>query len=86
MERSFFTVAEYAERLGVPNDKVLFFIATEQLAAVNVAKDPNGRKRYRISADEIKRFETARATIQTPDTAPAPRRRRRKDTELEQFV
>lgn len=69
------TVRRYAELRGVGLDTVLHWIATGQLRAVNVAKNPNGlRPRWRIAADAIEAFEAAR---QVSPKAPAPRRRKR---------
>ena len=70
--KQFLTPPEYARRLGICEDKVLHWIQSGELQAINAAKKANGKRpRWRISLQEIKRFEAARTT------APPPPKRRR---------
>ncbi|MBM4069106.1 MAG: DNA-binding protein [Planctomycetes bacterium] len=68
------TPPKFAKLLGVDADKILAFIRTGQLAAVNLAVNPQGKPRYRIALADAERFLQSRAT--TPPAA-KPRRRRR---------
>jgi|GEM_PF-1468307 len=63
---------ELAQHWGIKVDKVLNWISSGQLKAVNVASSLSGRPRYRIDAQAIAAFKAVR----TPQ-APEPRRRRR---------
>ena len=70
-----FSVKELAERYVCSQEKVLDWIATHQLRAVNIARKAKGIKpRWRVSEADLLAFEEARAS--TP--APQPQRRRRK--------
>jgi hypothetical protein len=52
---------QYAERLGVKPDKVLAWINTGELRAVNTATFRGGRPRWRIPPDAIIAIENSRA-------------------------
>lgn len=58
---------DLAERWSVCVDKVLLFIRTGELRAFNVASPTSSRPRYRISIDEVRRFEE-----QTRSAGPSP--------------
>jgi len=77
------TPPELAARLRVKPSKVLGWIKTGELPALDVG---NGRKkpRFRISPEAIAAFEAAR-TSRPPAPAPAARRRRRTDPGVIQF-
>jgi hypothetical protein len=78
-----FKPAEYAEARGISVDKVLSWIRSGELQAINVAQSANGqRPRYRIATDAIERFETARSTCPTPATTP----RRVRNKPVKEFV
>ncbi len=51
---------DLAKRWGVAPDKVLQLIHSGQLRAVNLAINSEGVPRFRISEEEIKRFEASR--------------------------
>ena len=74
--------SEYAEARGIATDKVLSWIRSGELKAVNVALQRNGRPRYRISLDAIEEFEQRR----TPQPAPAPTPRRRREGHVREYV
>jgi hypothetical protein len=75
MTNDYLTPAEYAKQRGVAVDKVLYWIHTNQLGAINLAQRPDGRPRFRIPLAEIRRFEESRST--KPPIPKQPRRRRR---------
>ena len=68
---------EIAEMFGVKTTKVLHWIKTGQLRAVNIHLDPNGRKpRYMIATDDLRAFEAARSAVVNTSPSLAPRRRK----------
>jgi excisionase family DNA binding protein len=76
------TVAEAAETLRVDQRRVLSWIATKELVAMNVAEKPNGeRPRWRIAAAELDAFLARRQTTPLPAVA----RRRRQPMEVIEF-
>ena len=62
-----------ARRYGVSAEKIIGWIRSGELRAVNVAAKPSGRPRWRISESDIEHFEVRRAAVTTKTT-----RRRRK--------
>lgn len=50
-----------AKLWGISSDKILHWIRTGELQAVNVATDRSSRPRYLIDAQAIKAFEAARS-------------------------
>lgn len=71
--REFCTPPELAKRLGIATEKVLGWIKTEDLKAVNVATNLAGRPRWRIAASAVEDFFQARQNLAT---LPKPERRR----------
>lgn len=76
------TVPQIAERFGVKPEKIVAWIRTGELRAMNVAQRAGGRPRYRINPADLADFENRRAIIST--TKPAPRKRRH-DGDVIQF-
>jgi len=75
------TPPELAKLWGIDVQKVLHWIRSGELRAINAATDRNGRPRYLIDISDIAIFETARAV-----TPPTPRaRRRRTDPDVIEF-
>jgi excisionase family DNA binding protein len=73
----FLTPPQFAKRLGVSEEKILTWIHSGELIAVNAAVDADGdRPRWRIALEEITRFLNARAN-KPPEPKPPKRRRRR---------
>ncbi len=66
------TPPEYAKRLGVSPDKVISWIRSGQLRAMDGSTVPGGRPRYLIDEADIQAFEQSRAV-----TPPNKRIRRR---------
>ena len=55
-----------ADQLGVSPDVVRALIHSGQLAAINVAIDPQGRPRWKIDQDEVDRFKKRRGSAPAP--------------------
>jgi hypothetical protein len=70
-----------AAQWGVDVAKILHWIRSGELRAVNLATDPNGRPRYAIDQADILAFELSRQ-VQPP---PPRVRRRRADPAVHQF-
>ena len=81
IEREYFTPPETARLLGVKHDKILAWIKSGELAAVNLATRHGGRPRWRISRQALDDF-LARRAAKPP---PKPRRRRREPQNVIQF-
>lgn len=75
--------AEFAARHGCKVDKVLGWIDSKELAAINTAANPHGAKpRWRITEEAIADFERRRSTVVA---APSLSRKKRQDAEVIQF-
>ena len=78
---AYLTPPELARRYGVKPDKILAWIRSGELRAINLVERPGGRPRWKISEADLLIFEQRRAA-----TGPAPRtRRRRKDPAVIEF-
>ncbi len=64
---------ELARYWGIGADKVLTWIRSGELRAINAATKRGGRPRYLIDAKDIEAFEKIRSVTTTP---PAPRRQK----------
>jgi hypothetical protein len=79
--RDYCVPRDLAKRWGVCVDKVLRFIQTGELRAFNVASQESRRPRYRISMEEVRRFEEqTRAAAPPPAMKKEPHRRRKSPT------
>jgi len=77
------TPREIAESYGVNQSKVLAWIHSGQLRAVDVSSNPgSGRPRWRVSPAALADWEVSR-TCSPPE--PKARRRRRKDPDLVEY-
>ena len=56
------TPPQVAKMIGVKPDKILYWIHTGQLPAVNVAKKEGGRPQYAVTATGLDVFTTRRST------------------------
>jgi excisionase family DNA binding protein len=81
---SFLTVKQLAESLGCDPGKILNWIHTGELEAINVSESAAGRPRWRIAADAWERFQLVRSNRATA-TRSRPKRRRRDDRVIEFF-
>lgn len=75
MADRYLTPPALARQYGVNSDKVLAWIESGELSAVNVASRVGGRPRWRISAEAIAEFEARRAA-----KPPVKRRKRKRQT------
>jgi excisionase family DNA binding protein len=69
-----FSPPQLARQLGVDPSKVVSWIHSGELEAVNVAKSLGGRPRYRIGPVALERFLQRRSTARSPK--PVRRRKR----------
>ena len=67
------TPPKLAARWGIHVVKILTWIGTGELRAMQFATDKNGRPRYRIRLEDVEAFEQSRMV-----TPPADRQRRRR--------
>ena len=81
-ERTKLTPPEVARQWGVSIDKVLTWIRTGELRAVNLATRLSGRPRYRIDINDLRDFEQHRAVVPPP---PPQRTRKKPPTDVIQF-
>ena len=79
-EIRYHTPPEIGRRLRVKSEKVIGWIRSGELVAVNVANTGCRRPRYRISSIELEVFLSRRSAGPTPK---APRRRRRDESVIE---
>ena len=73
-EREFYTPPELGREWGTGSDKVLGWIHSGELPAVNFAASVGGRPRWRISRADAEQFLRSRSSTPAP---PAKTRRRR---------
>lgn len=72
------TPPEVAALLRVRGDKPLHWIATGELVAVNLAENPNGRPRWKISAEALADFLKRRQSQPPPKVTRQRKRKARK--------
>jgi len=79
MARDFLTPPQIAARLKVRPGKVLLWIASGELLAINVAENAAGKRpRWRVSEEALQTFLTSRSC--RPVEIAAPRRQPRAKT------
>ncbi len=77
------TPPQIAERLGVGVNKVLCWIRSGELTAINLTVNPKGeRPRYRIQPSDLESFLLKRRTVPKPKVN---RRRRKQSGVIEYF-
>lgn len=74
-----FTPPQVARSRQLRVGKVLAWIRTGELAAVNCAERRGGRPRWRISAEALAAFDAARSNRAAFRARPPPRPKRRRD-------
>ncbi len=77
------TPPKYAEELGVNADKVLAWIRSGELCAIDVSAKRGGRPRWRITPEAITEFEARRSAMVPAKTT--TRRRRRTSPDVIEF-
>ncbi len=80
MSVRYLTPPEVAEQFGINSSKVLMWIRSGELAAINVAASLLGRPRWRISQADLAVFAQRRQAITPPKSRP-----RRKTVGVIQF-
>jgi hypothetical protein len=73
-----FSIADLCRRWKVGADKIRGFLRRGELVGVNVAANLSAKPQWRISPEEVERFERRRTS--TPPPKAAPRRRRTANT------
>jgi hypothetical protein len=73
---------DIARRYGVSAEKVMVWIRSGELRAINVATRRGGRPRWRIDHADLLAFESRRAAV---PAIPQPRRRRKPVDVIEYF-
>jgi len=63
VSRAKLTPPQLARLWGISPDKVLNWIRSGELRAINVAATPGGRPRYLIDRTDVQAFETRRAVV-----------------------
>lgn len=58
----YFTVKQIADQYAVTVHKVLAWIEAGELNAINIARNPQGQPRYRVSAAALEAFENSRSS------------------------
>lgn len=76
-----YSVADLARRLKIGPDKVRAFIDRGELRAVNVATNLSGRPQWRVTPEEVERFELRRSSAPLPQSI----RRRRSPTQIDYY-
>ena len=75
IERRKYSPPQVARMFGVSTTKIIGWIQSGQLTAINVADGPKNRPRYLIDRDAIAQFEKQRAVVPNPVTTQKLRRR-----------
>lgn len=84
--REFMTVRELSEALGCDPGKVLCWIASGELAALNIAERATGRPRWRIPREAWERFQAARSNRKSdPPRRQARRQPRGPDQQIKAY-
>jgi len=83
IERRKLTVPQLAKLWGVATKKVLGFIRSGELRAVNLASQSSSRPRYAIDRVDIDAFELARQVV--PDAGNRATRKRSVQPGVKQF-
>lgn len=79
------TPPQIAERLGVSPEKVIAWIRSGELKAVNVATKPNGRPRWAVDEADLAAFERRRSSGVLAPVPIAAARRRKADEDVIEF-
>lgn len=70
----YLTPPQIAARLGVVNNKVLGWIRSGELRAVNLAASRSGQPRWKVLESELQRFLDSRAAMPPPPKPPRTRK------------
>lgn len=84
-ERIKLTPPALARRWGVSVSKVIFFIESGELQAINLARSRAGRPRYAIDLDDIADFEERRRFVGPQDGLARPLSLKKKQREVKDY-
>jgi hypothetical protein len=82
-KRDWHSPPQIAQSRGIDANKVVGWIKSGELKAINAATSLGGRPRYLVSDTALDDFDRRRAVI--PPAPSAPRRRRRADSAVKEF-
>ena len=77
------TPPQLAEMWGVSADKIVSFIRSGELRAIDISTNLGGRPRFLIDKRDIEAFELSRTVIPPPPRQ--RRRRRRRDPAIREY-
>lgn len=77
--REGYSVADLCARWKCGREKVLGFIHRGELVAVNIATHTSARPQYRITPEQVAKFEALRTSTPPPKSPPRKRKPQRKD-------
>lgn len=69
-----YSVQDICDRYGVGEHTVLGWIRRGELKAINVGRNPSGKKKWRVTEEALAAFEQLRTP--TPPATPTRRRKR----------
>lgn len=82
MLRRKLTPAEVAKSWGVSPDKVVRFIRSGELKAIDISQKRDKRPRYRIDPADVEAFEAARQVVSRLPTSQTRRSKRNGDIKV----
>ncbi len=85
IERTKLTPPELARSWGLSPAKVVAFIRSGELRAINIANAGCSRPRYLVDREDIAVFEQARRVIPDGGSSTAPRLRRKSSSNIKEF-
>ncbi len=80
-----FSVPQVSRMMGVADAKVIAWIRSGELRAMNLARTTHGRPRYAIDVDDIQVFEQSRQVIPDGGESTTRKLRRRAATGVKEF-
>ena len=75
------TPPEVARSWGISPDKIVAWIRSGELPAIDASTQRAQRPRYLIDVDDLRDFEARRSTTPEPTPEPKPRRRQRQKSD-----
>lgn len=85
-KKSFFTLAEFADRFRMSHSSALTLVYSGAVRAMDVSSRPEGRSRFLIPADAVEEFEARRAVNVAPPAKANRRRRNAKVSGITEFI
>jgi hypothetical protein len=85
IEKRKLTAPQLAKLWGVSTHKVIHFIRTGELRAVNLASSVSNRPRYAIDVDDVRRFEAARQVVPDGGESTTGKLRRRATAGVKEY-